>query len=83
MFSFRNDTEWTLGYGFVSRELVKYPEYFSFYSMMELKGAKYPLSQDAGEEICYGMILDIIDAADYMFSYYNLPITMKDFGYVY
>ncbi len=83
-FSFHNDSEWTEGFAFVSRELVKYPECFSFYSMMELNGkSSSTLSQEAGEEICYGMILDIIDAADYMFGYYNLPITMRDFGYVY
>lgn len=41
------------------------------------------LSQQAGEAIFYGNILDLINMADYIFDYYDLPITMADFGFVY
>lgn len=83
-FIYRNNIESLICHGFVIREFVTDPEYFSFYSMLEMTGkTDISLSQAAGEEICHGMILDIIDAADYIFSYYNLPITMRDFGYIY
>lgn len=71
--------KWKDGYAFVFRENITSVNGIEFYSW----DGDADLSQQTGEILFYRNILDIIDAADYMFDYYGLPITMKDFGYMY
>lgn len=67
------------GFAFVYREDVTNAEGFDFFSWF----GDGNISQQAAELICQRNVLDLIAMADYMFDYYNLPITMEDFGYAY
>ena len=64
---------------FVYREFVTNIESIEFFNWY----GDANLSQEAGEIIFHHNILDLINMADYIFGYYDLPITMADFGFVY
>lgn len=74
-----NSHKYIIGGAFVYREFVTNIESIDFFAW----DGDASLSQEVGEVIFYNDILDLINMADYIFGYYDLPITMADFGFVY